>query len=597
MEFLSKTLTAVLVVAASTAHAQYSSYTSSYYTPAPTYDVGYGRTPMPESYSYPPYDYVATPLFGPYYDKTPYTPYVVAPIAAQITALLNASVSIEVGDVAVDTNTTKKLYKLRAFQPGFVVAEGPTMAAFNLLGFLKNKVALKGLSSADYAFADIDKRWALRDSRSLAELDILLSYAMIRVAGDMMNGRANPRSIDTHTLIDRKSFAEHEALNSLLRPDADIVAGLESFEPQHAEFKKLLKAYENLLAIRARGGWPVMKTGILLKPNASSPDVPLFRQRMVELGHLPEYELSNTSTMYDGSLFEAAQKFQTNHKLTADGKIGPRGFAVLNIPIETRLEQLRATLEKWRWLPRTLGERHIVINLAQQELRVIEYGRLMLAMRTVNGKLLRPTPVMVDALTQVTLNPYWFPPDSIIRNDILPKAKDNPNYMIQHKIKLFGPGGVEVDPLTVPWKNYRTSLPPYQFREEPGTQNSLGRVKFSLAKSDSTAIYMHDTNVPELFPNIERLNSSGCIRLEKPLDLLQYLFREVPSYDVSSVNTILAQPEIYPAQKVDLPRSLPVYIMYQTVSFDDEGALRFTRDYYGQDERIVRAMEPIDGTL
>jgi L,D-transpeptidase YcbB len=215
----------------------------------------------------------------------------------------------------------------------------------------------------------------------------------------------------------------------------------------------------------------------------------------------------------------------------------------------------------------------------------------------VNGKLLRPTPVMVDAMTQITLNPYWYPPNSIIRNDIIPQAKKDPNYMIKHKIKLLDSAQGEVDPLSIQWKNYVHSIPPYTFREEPGTTNSLGRVKFSLAKSDQTAIYMHDTNLPELFPNIERLNSSGCIRLEKPLDLLQYVFREVPQYDVSSVNTILAQPEVYPHQKVELPRQIPVYIMYQTVSFDDSGALRFTRDYYGQDERINRAMEPIDGTL
>lgn len=591
--FLSLALTSVA------AQAQYGSYSSgyTYYSPAPTYDVGYGRAAIPPSYTYPPYDYRATPAFGPYYDKTPYAPYVVAPVAQQIQALLNSSVSIEIGDVALDTGLLKKLYKLRNFQPAFTTEAGPTQTAALSHEFFKNKIPLKGLNTQDYVFQDMYSRWNLRDTKSLAELDLLFSYAVIRAASDLMNGRANPKNVDTHVLVDRRSFNEFEALNSVLRPGADIARGLESFEPQHPEYQQLLKTYESLLAVKARGGWAPMKTTTVLKPGASSPDVVTFRHRLVELGHLPAADLYNYSTVYDGVLFEAAKAFQANHKLGVDGKIGPRGFAVLNIPIDTRLEQIRATLEKWRWLPRQLGDRYIVINLAQQELRLYEYGRTMIAMRTVNGKLLRPTPVMVDVMNQITLNPYWYPPNSIIRNDILPQAKKDPNYLVSHKIKLLGPGGVEVDPFTVPWSKFNHSLPPYTFREEPGTQNSLGRVKFTLGKSDTTAIYMHDTNMPELFPNIERLNSSGCIRLERPLDLLEYAFRDLPSMTVSYVNTVLAQPETYPAQKVDLPRPIPVYIMYQTVSYDENGALRFTRDYYGQDERIVRAMEPLDGTL
>jgi murein L,D-transpeptidase YcbB/YkuD len=314
----------------------------------------------------------------------------------------------------------------------------------------------------------------------------------------------------------------------------------------------------------------------------------------MELNILPYDSTVNPSLLYDATLVEAVKEFQWDHKLKPDGVIGPRGFAILNTSIDERIKEVRATLEKWRWMPRSLGNRYILVNIARQEMQLFENGQIVMSMKTVNGQVLRPTNILFDSIVSVDLNPYWNPPPSLILADIMPKQRANPNHMAEEHVKIFGKGGVEIDPLTVPWNQYINSIPPYQFREEPGINNSLGVVKFQT--TNSSAIYLHDTNHREFFDQYdERFLSSGCIRLQHPLDLLQYLLRNKPEWTPEKIDQTLSQPNSYTHTIVPLGRdSIPFYVFYGTASFDDKGNLRFARDAYYLDERIVRAMTPQD---
>lgn len=535
--------------------------------------------------------YESTTGYGAGYDRAAYKPYAVPEVAAVLTQIFaNGASQIEIGDSIVDLNLVKKLYKLRANQPAFVLATGPTQVAAEAKDILVNKAKLKGLEPSDYWSKDMDTRYAAGDVKSLAELDLLITQSMLRFADDLMNGRSEAKAIDTHIGIERRQFNEFAAVNAAIRPNNGMLQRLEALEPQHDDYKRLLSALQGLYEIQAKGGWKALSGAKTLKPGVTSPDVAILRTRLVEIGLL---QYDSGSTRYDGELVEAVRRYQRNHKLVDDGILGTRGFGVLNIPIETRIMQVRSNLEKWRWMPRVLGAQHIVVDIARQELQVVEYNRPVLAMNVVVGKLMRPTPLLVDQMDKVVLNPYWHPPDNNIRNDIVPEQKKNPNYLSSHGIRLYRGDNSEVDPSTVQWSKYGMSIPPFRFRQDPGPDNSLGVVKFNL-RLNGRAIYMHDTNHKELFPQNERLFSSGCIRVEKPIDLLYYVMRG--SY-ASQLQYILAQPNVYPAQEVELPARIPVYVMYQTVSFDEQGAIRFTRDYYGQDARIVRAMTSPDNSL
>ena len=404
--------------------------------------------------------------------------------------------------------------------------------------------------------------------------------------------------VDSSTLYKMREFTDFAALNNTLRPGADMVAGLQSLAPQHPIYRSLESALAKHLQIQANGGWPKISDTVQIKQGVSSPEVPAVRKRLAQLGILPDYEASNTSPVCDATLAAAIKVFQKNHKLGDDGVLGKGGFRVLNIPIQTRINQIRATMDKWRVLPRTLGDRYILVNIARQELEVVEFGQRVMGMDTINGKRLKPTPVMVDSMNSVVLNPYWNPPENNIR-EIVKTVKSNPRHLAEHNIKLYDKYDQVVDPSTINWNLYNNTVPPYRFREEPGPMNSLGVVKFNLA-INTQAIYLHDTNVNHdpslrgLFEKSDRYLSSGCIRVKNPLALLQYVLRDQPNYNAQRLDSILSYPDQNAAQTVKLTKAIPVYVVYGTVSFTDQGVIQFTNDSvdYAQDERIISAMTP-----
>lgn len=546
----------------------------------------------------PPYGYVPTPLNGPGYDKTAYPVQVNEPeIQGIIKGAIGQGADAEIGAATVNGALVNKFYSLRGYQPAFVTSQGPNAQAAAARDLFMNKVAAKGLDARDYWSKDMEERFnGSQTAFQKAGLDLLMVQSLIRLAGDLQNGRAEPKNVDSYVMIKKRVFADFQALNNIVRPGVNVASGIEAFEPQHQDYKRLEQALASLNEIKARGGWPKLSGAAILKPGVSSPDVPLLRQRLVEMNILPSYQ-ANGSPVYDASLAEAVKQFQFDNKLKSDGIIGRQGFAVLNTSVDMRIMQVRATLEKWRWLPRSLGNRYIMVNIARQEMQVIENGRIVMSMKSVNGKVLRPTNILVDQIVEVDLNPYWNPPPSLIVADIQRQQRDDIEHMTKERVKIFGDGGVEIDPHTVDWKKYITRPAPYQFREEPGITNSLGVVKFQT--TNSSAIYLHDTNHREFFDDFdERLLSSGCIRLQKPLDLLQYLLRNNPSYGQAQLDQILSHPESYPHNVVKLGRdAIPFYVFYGTASFDENGKLRFARDAYSLDERIIRAITPIDDEI
>jgi murein L,D-transpeptidase YcbB/YkuD len=561
------------------------------------------------------YSFQPTPLMGAMYDRTVYPVTVNDPaIQGFIQGTVSKGQDVEIGDATVDAALVNRFYSLRGYQPAFITSNGLTQQAQVAKDLFLNKSKLKGLDSRDYWSPDMDSRFnnPSMTPAQRAGLDILMVQSYIRLAGDLMNGRVDPKLVDSYVMIKKRTFTDFQALNNTLRDGVDTAQAIESFEPQHPEYKKILVVLASLYQVKANGGWPKIPGIKLLKLGVSSPDVPLVRSRLMELNILPYSQTVDPSPIYDQTLFDAVKEFQWDHKLKPDGIIGKQGFAVLNTSVDERIKQTRATLEKWRWLPRNLGNRYIMVNIARQEMQVFENGQVVMSMKTVNGQVLRPTNILVDEVVSVDLNPYWNPPPSLILADVMPKQRDDPNHMTEERVKIIGLGkavrtpgggsqvfaaGFDVPPQAVDWNQYRNSIPPLQFREEPGIKNSLGVVKFQT--TNSSAIYLHDTNHREFFDQYdERYLSSGCIRLQKPLDLLQYLMRSIPEGNAQALDQMLSLPNSYTHHIIKLGKdAIPFYVLYGTVSFDDNGRLRFARDAYDLDSRILRALTPQSDTL
>jgi murein L,D-transpeptidase YcbB/YkuD len=229
-----------------------------------------------------------------------------------------------------------------------------------------------------------------------------------------------------------------------------------------------------------------------------------------------------------------------------------------------------------------MGERYILVNIADFRLKAVEKGELARTMKTIIGSPERQTPLFKEEITYLVLNPYWNIPRQIAVQDILPKVKKNPNYLKEQKIKVFSnwPGNSKpIDYDEIEWSELNPGNFDYYLRQEPGTINSLGRVKFMFPNPYN--IYLHDTSNQSLFANSFRAFSSGCVRVEKPVELAHYLLKEEQGWDEKKIVEIISQQT---RRVVELSEPIPVYIVYLTAWVDKAGIVQFRNDIYGRDK-------------
>jgi murein L,D-transpeptidase YcbB/YkuD len=352
----------------------------------------------------------------------------------------------------------------------------------------------------------------------------------------------------------------------------------------------LLKAeMARLKAVAARGGWVAVPAGptASLDPGSTDPArVPVLRARLAAedpaLAAAPD-----GGALYDRPLEEAVRRFQAAAGLEADGRVGRRTLALLNLPIEARIAQLRAALDMRRGVAAATPERRIEVNIPDYRLRVEEGGATILSMAVVVGRPDRATPVMRTRMVAAQFNPPWGVPERNAREDLLPRFRRDPQAMIEKGFRVFGTvegQRVEIDPRTIDWSRVNPQRFPYVVRQDAGDANALGRIKLVMPNPD--AIFMHDTPERTLFRRADRAHSSGCIRLEQPMELLAVLLDGTPGWDVARAQATL---DARTTVSVPLRRPLPVRLHYSTVTVE-EGRLRIRPDIYGLDEAYARAI-------
>jgi murein L,D-transpeptidase YcbB/YkuD len=279
---------------------------------------------------------------------------------------------------------------------------------------------------------------------------------------------------------------------------------------------------------------------------------------------------------YSVELQEAVKRFQRRHGLTDDGIVSPAVIAEMNVPAEQRVAQIALNLERWRWLPRDLGDRHILVNIPEYRLEVWDHDQVPLTMRVVVGKQDTQTPIFNDEMTHIVFSPYWHVPDNIAQGETLPEMLRDPGFLARNNMEVLGPDGQPIDPASIDLAEPSR----YKFRQRPGAQNSLGLVKFMFPNQYN--VYLHDTPTDSLFARASRSFSHGCVRLENPMALAQYLLRDQPDWTTEKIEQAMHAEE---ERTVKLPSAIPVYLGYWTARVSTDG-VQFRRDVYGIDGRL-----------
>jgi len=396
------------------------------------------------------------------------------------------------------------------------------------------------------------------------ERDLLLTDAALAYARAMNDGR-----FDLARIEDDVDFppspgpgAVAQLKGALARGDA--ASWLASLPPKQPEYARLMEALAKYRALAAQGGWPVLQhAGPSLRPGEHSPLVPLLKRRLAAEGDLAA---ADDDLFFGAAAVDALKHFQSRNGLDVDGVLGKKSLAALNISAAERVAQIEANLERWRAFAHAIPPTRIEVNAAAASAALIVDGERVLAMRAIVGEKKTPTPILVSEVKTIVINPPWVVPESIIRKEILPALARRPDYLEKNRMRWIDG----------------------QLVQEPGEKNSLGRIKFEFA--NPFHVYLHDTPYRSLFARDERARSHGCVRLEKPVDLAEWLLERDPAWPRERIEQTIADGATL---RIPLRNSIPVIIAYWTSFVDADGTVEFRNDIYGRDIRLLAALDSV----
>ena len=396
---------------------------------------------------------------------------------------------------------------------------------------------------------------------SLAEVDVLLTAAYVAYASDMLSGQVDPKTLSQSWNIPaRRSEVDSALIRTLQSPS--MAEGLTAMQPQDSSYAVLKEALARYQGFAKAGGWPAVPAGPPVKPGGSlgAARATALRSRLVVEGYLSD-STSAAGAKYDADLFAAVKQFQERHGLASTGILGKGTVEALNVTVEDRVKEIASNLERERWLPRTLGERYIYVNVPAFRLEAYDSGQKKLEMKVVVGSEYqgRSTPVFADSMEFVVFRPYWNVTPTIAANEIIPAINRDPGYLERGNYEFYTDGGQR------------------RVRQKPGGKNSLGLVKFMFPNDFN--IYLHDTPAKSLFQQADRAASHGCIRLEHPDQLAEYVL----GWDAGRVQNAMESGS--DNRTVNLPKKIPVYIVYFT-AYAKDGQLYFADDLYGRDDPL-----------
>jgi len=407
----------------------------------------------------------------------------------------------------------------------------------------------------------------------LGDLDVVLTATYVTLGQDLLTGQVDPSRVSQDWHIAPTSAQVDSALGRFLG-DRRFDITLMQMRPEYPEYKDLQKQLTRFRQIVAKGGWDSVPSGKALKAGDTAPAERLtaLRNRLRVEGYdvgTPKGSAGSNgiaTAVYDQALAAAVAQFQREHGIAVDSALGKETLQALNVPATFRLGQIAANMERYRWMPRSLGDKYVFVNVPSFRLDAYDDGKPVMNMKVIVGAEFKDknTPVFSDSMQYVVFRPYWNATDSIAAKELWPKVEADPTFLDRNEYEIVNEGGKE------------------RIRQKPGDKNALGLVKFMFPNSFD--IYMHDTPEDQLFAKDVRAFSHGCIRLEKPEEMARWVLGWTPE---QVKNAMESGPD---DRRVTLKQKVPVYIVYFT-TFIRDGRLYFGNDLYGRDGPLVAAVK------
>jgi len=483
------------------------------------------------------------------------------------------------GERLLRKSTVDSLYDARGGEPAWTLPKEGESVRDAILA-----IAQDGLEPADYHLAAIDTLLAARkDHRTEegdADLELLLSDAVAAMVDDVRYGKVRAKELDPHWNVDaRKDAPPLVAAVERVADAGDPQGAIEKEKLDHFIYKGLKAELARLEQVEKAGGWQEIPGGPIA-PGKSDSRIMLVRARLAATGELPSAQAADSS-LYDDALQSAIGLFQERHRLNASKTIDKATLAALNVPVESRVGEVRVNLERARWVLPGLGADFLLVNLPAFKAYLIQGGQKTWESRIQVGKEGRKTPIFRANMKYAIFNPTWTVPSTILKEDIIGSDKGAAAAIAEKHLHVLDRDGNDVDPSSVDWSNGGRG---YTLRQDAGEKNALGRVKFMFPNPYD--VYLHDTPHRELFAADKRTFSSGCMRLENPMELAKIVLGD-KGYDDAKIAEVVATGK---TTQVNLSKPLPVLIVYWTVSVGATGEVRYNPDVYGLDDAVLGAL-------
>lgn len=422
------------------------------------------------------------------------------------------------------------------------------------------------------------------NTKDIANLDIFLSDAFLIISSHLYNGKVDPEAIQSEWGIQRgrPELMLDNKLSDMLADTLSIASYMEAFYPVGMGYKSMIRKAKDLIKYKASEVFLDIPADSLSSDHAINV---VYRDVIVNRFQYLGYDSEELDTN-NVDLSKRIAEFQTVHGLNANGKIGKNTYDAINKPVSDNLKKLYVNMERLRWLPISPSDTLVSINIADFTLVYRNGSDTLIKSRTVVGRDFRQTPIFESKIAYLVFAPTWTIPQTILKNDILPKVVKDSNYLKEHSMVVLDRSGNSVPSSTIDWKKALKGNFPYMIRQEPGPDNPLGKVKFMFPNKYS--VYVHDTPSKSLFARDERTFSSGCIRMGAPRDLATLLLNDSIRWNKDVVNTFMNSNK---ETSVVLKKPVRVSIYYLTSWADASKNVNFRKDIYNRDDAIYKALQ------
>ncbi len=489
----------------------------------------------------------------------------------------------EVGGRQERANSNEALqwfYAARGYAPAWSWADRLEQLVAALAGLEKD-----GLDPELYGLSELRRKVAEANSSpaGIACTDVLATNAYLTAMLHLALGRLDPSEVEPIWQLTDPVAMEAQRQRVIVLATAmmdDIPGAFDRVRPSTPQYRGLREAYIELLRRPPAEDRPMVPQGPLLRAGDRDPRVPLLRERLLE-GDVDGSLQASDSQLYAEELVAAVVAFQRAHGLAPDGIVGPETLAAMNRPVPSMLEQIRVNLERMRWLAREPIATGVLVDIAGAEIRYIRDGETVWSARTQIGRPSRQTPRLKSEVTHLTFNPSWTVPPTILRQDVLPQVRRDIGYLAENRMQVLDYRGNRLDPEEIDWTDPSGIL----LRQDPGPHNALGRV--AVRFPNPFHVYLHDTPSQRIFERPHRQVSSGCVRVERPMELVDLLIEDGSDAGPERAAELVAEGK---TSNFYLTRPIPILVGYWTADVTDAGSVVFRPDIYAQDEAIARAL-------